>query len=106
MKNVETSAYSNNLLHFLTFLEDRPDHMLKQYLCRSREITVFVRKRHSLASKVSLHETFGSKKAFLGTQAACERHGNCSIFKHSAAFFHNFGRPARSYVEAIIVPIL
>ena len=42
--------------------------MLKQYLCRSREITVFSRKRRSLDRKVSLHGAFGSIKAFLGLE--------------------------------------
>ena len=53
---------ANNLLYFFTILEFRPDHMLKRYLCRFCEITVFTRKRSSLARKVSLHETFRSKK--------------------------------------------
>ena len=76
VRRMETTAFSNNLLQFFTILEDRPDHMLKQYLCHSREMTVFGPKRSSLARKVSLHETFGSKKAFLGTQVASEKRGN------------------------------
>ena len=73
---------------------------------KTREKEDITTERRSLARKVSLHETFGSKKAFLGTLAACEKRGNCSIFKQSAAIFHNFGRSAKSYIEAIFVPFL
>ena len=43
---------------------------------KTREKEDFTTKRSSLARKVSLHETFGSKKAFLGTQVASEKRGN------------------------------
>ena len=59
---------------------------------KTREKEDITTERRSLARKVSLHETFGSKKAFLGTQVASEKRGNYSIFKQSAAFFHNFSQ--------------
>ena len=43
---------------------------------KTREKEDITTKRRSLARKVSLHETFGSKKAFLGTQVASEKRGN------------------------------
>ena len=41
--------------------------------------------------EIIVFETFETKKAFLGTLAACEERGNCSILKQSAAILSNFG---------------
>ena len=59
---------------------------------KTREKEDITTERRSLARKVSLHETFGSKKAFLGTQVTSEKRGNWSIFNQSPAIFHNFSQ--------------
>ena len=43
---------------------------------KTREKEDITTKHRSLARKVSLHETFEEKKAFLGTQEASEKRGN------------------------------